>query len=236
MTKEKSEIVGAIAQAMGSIGKLGKENKNSHGNYQFTSIDDFMAATSKACSEAGIAIMQDETSLEVIDKGNKQWLKVSYVFTVHHSSGETMGPFTRSVAVMFTGAQAFGAAQSYALKQFMRSTFQIATGDADDPDYDPPTNDPPAIVKEPVTITDDTVQDLYAIIDPMEAFATQELFREWVSELMGVDIHSLTDGQGKQTFKFLQDNPNVETWPERSTDAYEAVMARAAKSAEESPV
>jgi len=33
------------------------------------------------------------------------------------------------------GAQAFGAAQSYAEKQFMRSLFKIATGDDDDADF-----------------------------------------------------------------------------------------------------
>src|SRR3546814_8863152 len=33
------------------------------------------------------------------------------------------------------GAQAFGAAQSYALKQFERSLFQIATGDGEDADH-----------------------------------------------------------------------------------------------------
>jgi hypothetical protein len=33
------------------------------------------------------------------------------------------------------GAQAFGAAQSYSLKQFMRSLFQMATGDKEDADF-----------------------------------------------------------------------------------------------------
>ena len=36
------------------------------------------------------------------------------------------------------GAQAFGAAQSYALKQFMRSLFQIPTGDREDADFGAP--------------------------------------------------------------------------------------------------
>jgi hypothetical protein len=40
------------------------------------------------------------------------------------------------------GAQAFGAAQAYTLKQFERSLFQIATGDSEDADFNEQTNLP----------------------------------------------------------------------------------------------
>jgi hypothetical protein len=46
-----------------------------------------------------------------------------------------LGPFRRHVDVPRNGPQAFGAAQSYVLKQFFRAQFQIATGEADDPDF-----------------------------------------------------------------------------------------------------
>src|SRR3954471_22040307 len=41
----------------------------------------------------------------------------------------------RAKMVLATGAQAFGSAQSYALKQFMRAMFMISTGEKDDPDF-----------------------------------------------------------------------------------------------------
>jgi hypothetical protein len=51
-----------------------------------------------------------------------------------HESGESYGPIYKGVGVLYTGAQAAGSAQSYALKQLMRGLFLIPTGDADDPD------------------------------------------------------------------------------------------------------
>jgi hypothetical protein len=43
------------------------------------------------------------------------------------------------------GAQAFGSAQSYALKQFMRSLFQIPTGDKEDADFAVPASLPQTV-------------------------------------------------------------------------------------------
>ena len=136
------KVAAAICAVMGEVPMLGKGEKNSHGNYNFASIDDFLEAVRPLCAKHGLIIIQDEESFEM----KEGWLIMTFRFTLAHASGETWGyrP-TRTIMVSSKmGSQAFGAAQSYALKQFERSLFQIATGekgnDADEhPAADLPT-------------------------------------------------------------------------------------------------
>lgn len=123
-------VVTAISQVMGNVTKLAKADKGGL-KYDFTSVDDFMAMVNPLCADAGLVIMQDEVECSV---ENKQ-LKVKFEFMLLHTSGDSYGPLRRQVSVGAYGAQSYGSAQSYALKQFMRSLFIIATGDKDDPDY-----------------------------------------------------------------------------------------------------
>lgn len=230
-------LVMAISNVMGSVGKLGKDNLNKFDNYKFTSIDDFMAATGKACSENDIVVVQDEVSREIItkktSKGESQWLLLGFTFTVKHSSKREIGPVSRSVAVPFTGAQSFGSAQSYALKQFMRSLFQIATGDTDDPDYGPQNIPVPDSVSE--KITEETIQDIYAIVDPLPAFPTQEIFRSWVRVLKGKSLDDLTDDEGKALFTMLQEKPDVSQWNETLVNSLTEVMKVASETTSQAP-
>ena len=137
-----AKVATAIAEVMEEIPKLAKGEKNTHGNYNFASIDDFLEAVRPLCARRGLIIVQDEESFETkemgLDKNGKpaHWLVMQFRFTLAHSSGETWGVRpARSIMVSASmGAQAFGAAQSYALKQFLRSLLQIATGDWDDAD------------------------------------------------------------------------------------------------------
>lgn len=127
------KVAAAIAAVMAEVPKLGKNDKNLHGNYKFTSIDDFLDAVRPLCAKAGLVILQDEESAEMRDG----WLYVKYNFTLIHSSGETWAykPARNIIISAKMGSQAFGAAQSYALKNFERALFQIATGEkADDVD------------------------------------------------------------------------------------------------------
>ncbi len=132
------KVAGAIAAVMGEVKKLAKADTNKHGNYDFTSVDDFLEAVRPLCAKNGLIILQDEESFEIITGVNKDnkpisWLKLRYRFTLAHSSGEVWGHRpARSIMVNGAmGAQGFGAAQSYVLKQFERSLFQIATGEKD---------------------------------------------------------------------------------------------------------
>lgn len=136
---ETSKIAAAISAVMGDVPKLGKSEKNVHGNYQFASIDDFLEAVRPLCAKHGLIIIQDEDGFELRQGQDKKgstvnWLVIKFVFTLAHSSGEVWPDKPRRTIMVNAsmGAQAFGAAQSYALKQFMRALFQIATGEVNE--------------------------------------------------------------------------------------------------------
>ena len=132
------KVAAAVNAVMAEVPKLEKTEKNTHGNYNFTSIDDFLEALRPLCAEHGLIIIQDEESFELkqtpkSDGKMTTWLIVKFRFTLVHTSGETWAcrPARTIMVNAAMGAQAFGAAQSYALKMFMRSLFQVATGEAD---------------------------------------------------------------------------------------------------------
>jgi hypothetical protein len=124
-------VAAAIVGVMLDVPTLAKDDKNAHQGYKFTSVDGFLTALRPICAKHGLAVLMDELEAEVTG-GN---LSIRFGFTLVHASGAAYGPLVRSVQVNSKmGAQAYGAAQSYALKQFLRATFQVATGDNDDAD------------------------------------------------------------------------------------------------------
>ncbi|WP_431861466.1 ERF family protein [Azospirillum sp.] len=140
------ELAAAINDVMAGVKTLGKDGNNQHQRYDFVSTDKFLAAVNPLCAAAGLVILQDEESVEVATQEStdqygktktQAWLTARYSFMLAHKSGAVYGPLRRTVMVLANGAQAFGSAQSYALKQFMRSLFQISTGDKDDADLQP---------------------------------------------------------------------------------------------------
>lgn len=134
MTDFPEAVSNAIAAVMADIPKLAREETNKHANYKFASIDDFLDAVRPLCAKHKLAIVQDEASFTIVqtmDKYGKpsDWLQMGFAYTVA-TAGVSWGPVMRSIMVRADmGSQAFGAAQSYSLKQFMRSLFQISTGD-----------------------------------------------------------------------------------------------------------
>lgn len=131
------KVAAAVAAVMAEVPKLAKTERNTHGSYNFASIDDFLEAVRPLCAKSGLIIVQDEDGFEMRDGGSDKngkpvsWLVIRFKFTLAHASGETWAHRpTRTIMVAASmGAQAFGAAQSYCLKQFERSLFQIATGE-----------------------------------------------------------------------------------------------------------
>jgi len=137
---ELDKILPAIAEAIGSVSKLGKGDRNAHQGYNFASIDKFLEMANPICAENGLIFHMQETALEEFDRINNKgdvtaWFRMHYSITVYHTSGQFLPPVNRSVEVQRTGAQASGSAQSYCLKQFMRALFMIPTGDKDDADF-----------------------------------------------------------------------------------------------------
>jgi hypothetical protein len=139
-------VAGAIVKVMAGVRTLQRGDNNTFGNYSFASTDAFLEAVNPLCADAGLIILQIEEDFSVEaremadERGQvkkKSFLTMRFGFILGHSSGATWGPIRRSIIVPAAGPQAFGTAQSYALKQFMRSLFQIATGERDDADYQP---------------------------------------------------------------------------------------------------
>lgn len=153
MTGIPPKVAAAICAVMADVPKLGKGEKNKHGDYKFASIDDFLEAVRPLCAKHGLIIAQDEESFDM----REGWLVIAFSFTLAHSSGETWGLKQRRTIMVSAkmGAQAFGAAQSYALKQYMRALFQIATGEAGNDADEHPNADLPNITPKP----DNTPQD-----------------------------------------------------------------------------
>jgi hypothetical protein len=140
-------VAAAIAEVMARVRSLPRTELNGHAGYRFANIDAFLAAVGPLCAEAGLIVVQDEAAAELVDLGGRAWLRLAYVFHLAHRSGALWErPLRRTILHRMDGAQAFGSAQSYALKQFMRALFQIPTGDLEDADYQPKEEVPGAAV------------------------------------------------------------------------------------------
>jgi len=136
-----TKILSAIAAAMGQVQKVAKGDRNKHDGYNFASIDDFLALVNPICAENGLIVHMQESEREDFTRkgkfGDNAWMRQSFSITLMHVSGEYLPPVTRTVEVLRNGAQAYGSAQSYALKQFWRCILLIPTGDKDDADHAP---------------------------------------------------------------------------------------------------
>ena len=135
----ETKIYSAVAKAMGEIKRVGKDNRNTEQKYDFASIDDFMAMVGPICAANGLVTIIDEDVREFVEKPGKygptQWVSITYQITTWHASGEQLPTVRRHVEVIRNGPQAYGAAQSYVLKQYYRGLLVIPTGDKDDPDH-----------------------------------------------------------------------------------------------------
>lgn len=135
MNEMPQAIAEAISAVAGQVKKLGFDEKNEHGGYRAVSVDKFYTAIGPTMAEAGLFLLCTETKAELheknTNKGPVTWLFTSYDLSFAHKSGCVSGALTRSCALPLTGPQAFGAAQSYIEKQFLRQVFKIPTGEKD---------------------------------------------------------------------------------------------------------
>jgi len=118
---------------------LKHDAENKFQKYTYTSIDGFLKQVHPVCAEAGLIIVPHEQSSEISPSGKN--LTVVYQYILVHKEGDTWDfPTTKHIVVPFGNGTAMGTAQSYALKQFMRSLFQLSTGEQDDLDALDQTN------------------------------------------------------------------------------------------------
>ena len=139
-------IVKAISSVMLGMTAVKKSQRNTHGNYNYSSADDIYAALSLKMAEVGLVALcleDGEPEIKIVEKdgtdkaGNavttrRQWLKVNYKFVLATETDTwTDDGARRSLFIEILGPQTFQAAQSYAEKSWLRSLFKIATGDMD---------------------------------------------------------------------------------------------------------
>ena len=143
-----------ISTAINNITKemqmLGKDGKNEFQKYNYASIDKFLSTVNPLAGHFGLILTQDEETCKIItDTQGRPWLNIVYRFILSHRDGDTW-QYTprRTIYCEMKGGQAMGAAQYYALKQFMRSLFLIATGENDDLDNQNQTYNKPKEAKK----------------------------------------------------------------------------------------
>jgi len=197
-------IYSAVAKAMGEIKRIAKDNRNAEQKYDFASIDDFMAMVGPICAANGLVTIIDEDQREFIEKPGKygvtHWVSITYQITTYHASGAHLPTVRRNVEVIRSGPQAYGAAQSYILKQYYRGLLNIPTGDKDDPDHGTvaehispaPRQQPPAKI---------SAEQYQQITDLIERTASDE--GKLCAYFKVADLHELTAQQADQTIAML---------------------------------
>jgi len=140
MTEAKQTgIIAAVAKAMGEMKRISKDSRNIEQKYDFASVDDFLAMTGPICAANGLVTILNEVDVDGFERQGKygatNWLRIVFEIHTMHTSGECLPITRRTVEVIRTGAQSFGSAQSYVLKQYQRALYQIPTGDKDDADF-----------------------------------------------------------------------------------------------------
>lgn len=130
-------LLKAVAQVMQRLQTLAFDARNKHGDFGYASIDAYMAALRPALAEAGLVIIQDLESQQVVNG----LLTSQWQFFVLHVGGGVLGPVRfDSAAPANMGAQAFGGVQAYGLKFFLRSLFMVAANEkGEDIDQQPST-------------------------------------------------------------------------------------------------
>jgi hypothetical protein len=197
-------IYSAVAKAMGEIKRIAKDNRNAEQKYDFASVDDFMAMVGPICAANGLVTIIDEDQREFIEKPGKygvtHWVSIAYHITTYHASGTHLPTVRRNVEVVRSGPQAYGAAQSYILKQYYRGLLNIPTGDKDDPDHgtvaehisQAPRQQPPAKI---------SAEQYQQITDLIERTASDE--GKLCVYFKVADLHELTAQQADQTIAML---------------------------------
>lgn len=136
----ESPIVKALCKVMEKIERRKKDDKNNHGGYDFTSVDDFKDHIRPMMAAQGLALHVTQQHFELVEyiansKGKEEKRTVAqfdFAMTLEHTSGYSSNPEIMTVALPFTGPQTSGAARSYAVKEWMKSRFLASSGDSQD--------------------------------------------------------------------------------------------------------
>ncbi len=225
-----------------------------------------MGAVRGPMAKNGLVVVAEEKCCDRVDKmmgggAVRQHLKFTFQFQIWHSSGQSLDPVQRTVSVIWDDSQTFGKAQSYALKQYLRCQFLVATGepDADDtpPTKQPKTKgkkggrsrssqkkqrDPETVKADQELITPEQKQRLVELSEEVtgddRAIRHVADFWEFLRIATGQrDIEKWRKGYIMRTIAWLESMPDFEDWDERQKAALVAAkMANDREAAERDEV
>lgn len=125
-------IAAAIKAVMSKVKTLPKDDRNEFAKYNYASADKFFEVIGPLQADAGLILLQNQADWEIKAVGTRHLLFIDFDFYLTHETGAMWAmPLRRTVNVDAGGAQAWGQAQTYALKQLQRSLFLVPTGEAD---------------------------------------------------------------------------------------------------------
>ena len=124
---------------MAEVGTIPRRGHNKFHNYYYVLMDDLLEAITPLMGKHGLAIMQNEISINQVE-GNR--VAVGYDFHVIHESGETYPPMHGTGMATARDSKgnwddkALNKARTAARKYFYLSLFNVPAGDFDDNDAD----------------------------------------------------------------------------------------------------
>ena len=146
MSIEPSPIWTAIAKTALEVPDLTKTQRNTHGGYNFVSIDDFYRDVASIALANGLIWAIHETDYQFQPEAGKNGsVQARYSVDLHHvpSNNTLSNIFSATIMHPMAGAQGAGSSLSYVDKMFMKSQFKCRTGE---PDADSTDNTPAAQV------------------------------------------------------------------------------------------
>ena len=191
-------ITRAINEVARAVKMLGKKNYNGINKYRYASIDEFVLAVGEHVAKNGLnihsSIVDHEIVRAIVGSGEKakehSMLALTIDFTFSHASGEYWDkPFRQFSLVQLVAGTSPGSAEAYALKQFLRAQFMVATGDRDDIDA---LDNQPVQQCEPLSKADqrEMYKELQDQIDKLEGLGDCV---GWM-KLKGRDVKAMNTG------------------------------------------
>jgi hypothetical protein len=142
-----ASIVKALCSVQATLAAVAKSDMNKHGGYKFASTDDIYASVTRKLGEVGLLIMpieleptrDEQSKVDTFDQqGNKTGEKtitklrfrIGYVLATETDTW--FDPRSaRTLIILHTGPQTFGAAEAFCQKVYLRHTLKIPTGEQD---------------------------------------------------------------------------------------------------------
>ena len=141
VVKMPKAIAEAVLSVMKEVGYVEKKGQNKFHGYNYAAVGDILAKVQPALVDAGLVILQNEVSHDLIADG--ALMEARYEFTLAHKASDVVyGPIKHTGLAAAKNSKggyddkALNKCHTAARKYFILGVFQIPTGDLPDPDAD----------------------------------------------------------------------------------------------------